>query len=154
MRELEFVEGLEWECEAMNPTPIGGINVEVITECHGVRERCIDLNLRAGGTIDHGCMDEEDKQVCVLFLAVPDFSIGHGSGELTNQRHVRKRKRKGLKRKSVKSLSQTVPKITVINTNISCALVLLYCRRVETGSSYVSFRGFWEIIPSSMITPI
>ena len=81
-----FVEGLEWECEAMEPTPIGRINIEVITECHGVREGCIDLNLRAGdSTIDrlHGCMDDEDKQVCVLFLAVPDFPVGIGRAQLS-----------------------------------------------------------------------
>lgn len=32
MRELECVEGLEWEAEAMDPIPTGRINIEVSIE--------------------------------------------------------------------------------------------------------------------------
>jgi hypothetical protein len=52
MRKLEFGEGLDFEGEAMDPTPIGSINIEISTSRHYVRERCIDLDLRAG--VFHG----------------------------------------------------------------------------------------------------
>ena len=38
-RELEYVEGLEWEGEVKDPMPIVGIEIEVGAKRHDVRER-------------------------------------------------------------------------------------------------------------------
>ena len=38
-RELEYIEGLEWEGEENDPMPIVGIEIEVGTKRRDVRER-------------------------------------------------------------------------------------------------------------------
>jgi hypothetical protein len=38
LRELECVERLDWEAEAIDPMPISRINFEVVAKCHGQRK--------------------------------------------------------------------------------------------------------------------
>jgi hypothetical protein len=46
LRKLECIEGLLWEGEAVDPTPIGRTNIEVGAKRYGTREGCINLDLR------------------------------------------------------------------------------------------------------------
>ena len=55
LRELECIKGFYWEGEAMDPTPIGRINIEVGAKRYRTRERCIDLDLRRSGGRGHEC---------------------------------------------------------------------------------------------------